>query len=627
MVLFLLGHCFRGEIDVPAPAAALGDGLARLGLLGDAPVHSWRAPSGRTALSWAAHAPEQVGGVRYVHAEATRLALFAGRPVRWRNGRPDGRGPLDPRTYLRPAAAWAGELDGRCTALRCDDGEGIVELFSDPLGAYPIFERRFEHSVWVSNSPLALARVGGASPLDHLVLASVVGGGWSLEGHPAWSAVRRVGRGLIWSLGPGTRESHQELLPADRVARLYGAGLDEQRAARTLVGTLDALSDWPGRPQQLPLTGGRDSRLILAAAGHLGRPLEAVTGGEADHPDVVVAAELARRTGVEHRLLGPPPPHSTVHSDPHRGALVVAAQSGATATLADGAGFPVVPTSGPLALWHTGQGGEIGRGYYGVLAAASLRRPGAVVDGLYRAFTSVRPWRAEALNSHGRALVRDAIASWVVGARDAGIRPPDLPDAFYLLGRMASWAAPTHGCVEWVRDSTSALWSVRLLPDLIGLSSSERATEGFHRRLLARLDADLLDVGFADGRPWASSLSRARVHTALRRARQLDGEVRRRLGRLTSARLGSAAAVPRPGPAASRSPISEIQRLVRGWASDRPEHAAWEVLDRRRVTHLLSADVSTLDIVSGYQLWRLATVLGPGLDPPNDEVRAAVRTP
>jgi hypothetical protein len=540
--------------------------------------------------------------VRYVHAEAGRAALFAGRPVRWSGERADGRGPLDPRMYLPPAQEWARDLDGRCAALRCTDDS--VEVFSDPLGAYPLYERRAGRVAWVSNSPLALLLAAGPSPLDPAVLASVVGGGWSLDGHPVWSEIRRVPRGIVWTLGPGGVEHRHELLPVQRIADLYGAGMDEQRATRTLVALLEALGDWPGRPNVLPLTGGRDSRLILAAALRGGRPVDAATGGAPEHPDVIVARRLASVAGVPHRLLGapasPPPPRA-----PERGAALVALQSGATATLADAAGFPTAPGEGDLELWHTGQGGEIARAYYPPVADG---RRGSGAASLYRAFTGRRAWRREPLNDDGAAVISDSLSKWVGEQRDAGLHDRDLADSFYLLRRMGTWAGPTHGCVEWIRDSTSPLWSVRLLPDLVGLPADERAAEGFHRRLVGSLAPALGAVPFAEGGSWGESRAARRTAHTRRLLARASAEAGSRISRRAPRVDRSEDSAPDTG-----TELARAQLLVREWAAGQPDHPAWRVLDRRRVERLLSTDPGTLDTMSGYYLWRLSTVFAPGL--------------
>ena len=63
--------------------------------------------------------------------------------------------------------------------------------------------------------------------------------------------------------------------------------------AEGLVAAVAHLAD-AGQPVELSLTGGKDSRLIAAALVKAGVPVVARTHGFADHPDVVVAAEIAR---------------------------------------------------------------------------------------------------------------------------------------------------------------------------------------------------------------------------------------------------------------------------------------------------------------------------------------------
>jgi hypothetical protein len=48
--------------------------------------------------------------------------------------------------------------------------------------------------------------------------------------------------------------------------------------------------------------------------------------------------------------------------------------------------------------------------------------------------------------------------------------------------------------------------------------------------------------------------------------------------------------------------------LVRERTLAQRDHAAWSVLDERRVEHLLALDPRSLDVMSAAQLWRLATV-------------------
>jgi hypothetical protein len=550
--LFLIG----AGGDAQTAERAIRALLERLPFFPGRPVETWEAPSGGAVAAWVQHDPDQTGGVRYALAERERLALFAGRPIRWTDEREaDGAGAIDPASYLDGAGA--GELDGRFVVVRCDDARGELDVVTDPVGAYPVYETQVGAARWVSNNAELLCELRGTRALDPPALAGLLGGGWSLDGHPVWSGVRRVGAGFS----------------AARVAPLIGASFDADRAAAILTAAVAALAAWPGRPSVVPVTAGRDSRLVLAAARHAGIPFETTTGGDDASPDVQAGRRLAELAEVPHSLI-PDDPHGSVWSDWRRAAQVLASTEGGTATLADAAGFPLGPREGPLPIWHSGQGGEIARSYYGT-------GDGDITDRLERAFLGRRPGRTDPLSEDGRALVREQIARWVDEQRAAGIAPADVPDMFYLQRRMCTWAAPTHGAVEFVRDTTSPLWSARLLPDLLGLPAPERARQLFHARVLERLAPELVDVPFE--RPPS-------------RGRKVLREMRRRVGRGRRA--------------PSADPFAPILSEIREAVLSQPEHPAWSVLDRSRVESLLGTDPAALDTMSRYYAWRLATVFG-----------------
>ena len=496
MNLFLVG----GRPD------ALGEVAARL------PFFPGRSVQSAGPAAWIAHSDE------YVHVGDEGIAMFSGRPIAWSSG----GNPLDARFWLDPPV---GDLDGRYVGVRV---AGDVTVFADPLGAYPVYRRGSA----VSNNAYALREPSDSMRLE--VLASLLGGGWALSGDPVWEGVERI-------------RPEPPALEGD---------FDADRAASILVATVRALADWPGRPSVVPITAGRDSRLVLAAALAAGIEFETTTGGEPGHPDVEIGRRLAEVAGVPWKPIEHDP-HGSVLSDWRRAAELLWLTSSGTASLADAAGFPHGPRPGPLPLWHSGQGGEIARSYYGSSRDADLR---------YRRFVGRRPGRAEILNAEGERLVRaqiDAFAEEHAGA--------DLLDLFYLHRRMGTWAGPTHGAVEFVRDTTSPLWSRRLLPDLW-------AGRGrFHREVLERLAPQLLEVPYERTPTLPSKVVRA---------------LRRRVA---------------PRDDAFTRILPEIREAVLA----QPQHDAWQVLDRERVGELLEGNPKTLDTMSRYYVWRLATVFGP----------------
>jgi hypothetical protein len=601
--LFIAGHR-SGPVDVEAARRALGELLAELPFLDAAAIQTWTAPSGRVAIATVSHDSSETGNVRYSSLRERRAALFAGRPVRWRaDGTADGQGALDPDGYHEPAERWAEELDGRCTVVRADDD--TLEIYVDPLGAYPLFETSADGVRWFGNNATALALLSGDESLDEDALASLLAGGWSLGGQPVWRAVRRLPRGVVLSVSHDG-ERRRELLPLERIAALPGAGLNPKKAGEELTELTGALARWPGRPDVVPLTGGRDSRVIFAAALRAGFRFDALTGGAPSDPDVQVAARLAARVGMPHGLLQADP-HGDRQSRLTAMARLTALLSGGTATLADAAGFPLGPRGGALPLWHSGQGGEIARSYYGVGDAN-------VAERLYARFTARRPGRIDLLSAEAAHSVAERIGGFVRELSDAGAPAADIPDLFYLLERMACWAASTHGVVEAVRDTTSPLWSQRMLGHLLGLPARERALERFHLLLLREMAPELVDEPFVDGSSWPSRQSALRRR--VERARTLAVKAKAELGRRQAARRRAARA-PARGASSSGSgthphpvadPFDAVVSAVREATLSQPGHVAWSALDRAAVERLLARPAVALDEMSRYYVWRLASV-------------------
>ena len=370
---------------------------------------------------------------------------------------------------------------------------------------------------------------------------------------------------------------------------LLGAGLDVDAAATDLVDVTRRLADWPGRPSVVPVTAGRDSRLILAAALRADVDFTTNTGGTPGEPDVDVGRALARIAGVDHELIADDP-HGGLYSHWRRAAELLTLTAGGTASLADAVGFPFGPRPGPLPLWHSGQGGEIGRGYY--------TGTGGDADSVYRAFVMRRPHRRELLSDEGERIVRAQIEQWVESVTAAGAEPEDVPDLFYLLQRMGRWAGPTHGAVEYVRDTTSPLWHRRMLPHLLGLDPAQRAREEFHLRVLDRLAPEL---AAAPGWPQPQSELRRRIGRARSLSRKVVAELRRRAAAKGSTAPGSTA----PG---SDDPFAAVHAEIRDVVLSQPDHPAWDVLHKARTEAVLTRDTAALDEVSRYQVWRLATV-------------------
>jgi hypothetical protein len=264
MHLFVIGWRPAGHIDadVGATVQALA---ARIPPLRGSVAGEWRSPTGRVVVASVAHRPEQLGGVRYVDADGDGMALFAGRPIRWTGpAAADGRTVLDPGAYRSAAERWAPALDGRFCAARYSSADDVLEVVTDPMDSYPLYATEHGGTRWFSNNALLLRDLTGQTAESPDALAAFLGCGWSFGGQPAWTAIRRLARGRIHRVG--SRTDQTELLPTATIASWFDRGLDVEAAAARLVAATAALGDWPGRPLVVPLTGGRDSRVVFAAA-------------------------------------------------------------------------------------------------------------------------------------------------------------------------------------------------------------------------------------------------------------------------------------------------------------------------------------------------------------------------
>jgi hypothetical protein len=265
-----------------------------------------------------------------------------------------------------------------------------------------------------------------------------------------------------------------------------------------------------------------------------------------------------------------------------------------------GAGLPDNDPHEPLALVHSGHGGELARTYYGV----GDDSPAAVERNLYRHVMHL--WPRPPISKDGKQLIQEYMSRWVHEQLGAGFAPAHLPDLFYLLERMSNWVGGSHGFDEYMIDVTSPLWTPRLLSHEFGLPATERSRELFHFHVLTALRPELARVPFSGTNPSWPTFGRTRAARG-RRLRLLAARARRELGRRYEHRLG------RGRDAISVVRLAEAAALARQRMPEKT-HEVWQVLDRRRALALLGRRSSGLDVRSQRAIWRLATVFLVCLD-------------
>jgi hypothetical protein len=262
--------------------------------------------------------------------------------------------------------------------------------------------------------------------------------------------------------------------------------------AAALVDAVTPLRE-VAQPVELSLTGGKDSRLVAAALVKAGVPVRARTHGFADHPDVVIAAEVARALGIEHDVRVPAAPGQQVD---------VLGRIRATVLVADGmlSAFENVGRPDPAfskTVTAGGHGGELLRGGYAE-TAAGRRAAGLRAAELLRRLTT----RHLGLLRRGAAAGYVAsLAPWT-GALARG--PLRALDDFYLVNRAGRWSAAARQAYLIRECLVQPLFDERVVLAARAVPLASRTSGELSRAVLAELCPPLTEIPLAGKAPASS---------------------------------------------------------------------------------------------------------------------------
>ena len=348
---------------------------------------------------------------------------------------------------------------------------------------------------------------------DPLHVAALLNPGFPLGSATPFSGVSALTRSTTLHLlngdltrlpNPAGAAGPRPPVPADGPGggRLGGA----RAVADGLVAAVAHLAD-ARQPVELSLTGGKDSRLIAAALVAAGVPVVARTHGFADHPDVVVAAEIARRLGIEHLVRTPAAPGQQVD---------VLGRIRATVLVADGmlSAFENVgrPDPAPSSVVTAGgHGGELLRGGYAETAAG---RPGAA-GGLRAALGPARRAARAAellrrLTTKHLGLIRTGpaagyVASLAPWSAAVARHPLHALDDFYLVNRAGRWSAAARQAYLIREHLVQPLFDDRVVLAARAVPLADRISGALSAAVLAELCPALTDVPLAGKPPKAAA--------------------------------------------------------------------------------------------------------------------------
>lgn len=408
------------------------------------------------------------------------------------------------------------QLPGRFSGAVFDPAENLVAVANSTVRVDSIFYgRNSDYSIVGTRASTIASFLSGRADLDVQALLSFISTGFFGCNDTAFQGVTCLPAATTWFVSGGSERRIRR--PLAQHARDHGYGAAE--LAEAFVAAILEMSDESG-PIALGLTGGKDSRLIAAAATRAGLTLDCYTqwSGEWCSSDVYVAELVAKELGVPHRLerAASPGGESTSEID----YLNLTAK---TLRATDGAlwGFD----SEDLATSFSGEGrvrglgGEVLRGGYGEKHKELTRRRAEEVarlqfgrhshlftdDARYRYFSFLDDWCSEFSDNAA---------------------PHDLLDALYAEFRIGRWVAARSRasalrCRDWMPFADNALAF-----KLLSIPALAKVDRPLHMQMLEALNPNLVPIPLANeywpGTPKRDGLRMKETHPqAFRSWRQL----------------------------------------------------------------------------------------------------------
>jgi hypothetical protein len=423
-------------------------------------------------------------------------------------------GPL-PRSHAGTVWAETGALRARTGVARVDpvyvaEVPGAVVVSDRACWAAAVTGRLGEHDPAMVGAFLAVGYPFGAATAFRKVRALGCGQMLTATGDRLVVATARDG-----DAGPAGASADRVERPgavgADRYAAVAAALVETALVETALVETAPvetALVEAGSLPRdtdglvELSLTGGKDSRLIAAALTAAKVPFRARTHGFATHPDVVVAAMIAARLGVEHVVTEPKPPGAG--QAPDEAALLGRLRS--AVLVSDGmlSAYENIGTPDPHfaaePVQAGGHGGELLRGGYGPAAWHNRRSPGQA-----RAWSEARGMELfRRMTTRRLGLLRPAAAGeYLASLTPYAVALPRGPlralDHFYLVNRAGRWSATARQAYLMRSPLLQPFFSDHVIRAARAVPLPDRITDRLHREVLAVLCPDLLELPLAGG--------------------------------------------------------------------------------------------------------------------------------
>lgn len=585
MLLFLVS-VGAADLEDAALTHALLQAAAAFPQLDAATLRTARSITGDVNVATVGHSGQASRPRRYTAENHSAMALFDGLPI-------DGQGEFaahDAAVLLDRWQTLAGRLEGQFVALRIDFRADVVECLTDALGIAPLYMSRHKKGYLLSNSVEAIRAALRLTAPDPLGVSCFLSLGWAAGDRVLVGGVTALRGGHQYRMRTSGLSARPYLSPstvAEEVRREKRVNTPE------LVGELVSLTSsatTSGLPVKSALTGGRDTRVLLALLEACGaQQVRYYTIGCDVDDDVRIARQIAAAGGLNYQVW--PPSEVDATGDVLSLTKKFVSQSDGLSNLNQIGeyGDQMTPLD-RVGLKVSGLGGEIGRAGVGAVRFGGtiplVRRSTRLQTALMR---RLRPSFQSLLRPEAMSLSTEYLRRFAAERRAEGWQTQDLSETFYVFDRVARWGSAGLRRTSAVDDHFSPFCSQAFIRYCFSQSPAERYLETSHYRILSALSPELRDMAYE--KPWRKQQPRLATALASYELAKLLAERAATTARIRQ-RLGlryAAAATPR---GVAEGSIGWFERHIeahRDLCLSLPQSPLWDWVDRDAVETALAA--------------------------------------
>jgi len=208
------------------------------------------------------------------------------------------------RGYLEHGVGFVAQLRGAYNAVILDTAVQCVHLLNDKLGSYPLYWHHSDGALYFANSVLRVIHMARIQvSLDETATAQFLKFGFVMGNRTLAKEVSLLGPAHVMSMPfDSMRAKHLTYFESATFFQRTGTVSDVALAQQAFTEAV-AASTQPGPALAMSLSGGLDSRAILALSQAPAGHMATYTCGIPGCADEVIGARLANIAGTSHKFL------------------------------------------------------------------------------------------------------------------------------------------------------------------------------------------------------------------------------------------------------------------------------------------------------------------------------------